>query len=115
MTEELLQAYSLIMAVAGGVLFWLGFIIFGMIARRYSVVFNKATYYGLMMAAPSGILIYSVLLFFRSAVFIKNPEVNSLIQMGAYVFLFVSAALCVAAVMKFGKLLDELEKYRSVK
>jgi len=115
MTEELLQAYSLIMAVAGGVFFWVGFIIFGMTARRYSVVFNKSTYYGLMMAAPSGILIYSVLLVFRSAVFIKNTAVNSWIQIFAYVFLFISAALCVAAVMKFSKLLDELEKYRGIK
>lgn len=115
MTEELLQAYSLIMAVAGGVFFWLGFIIFGMIARRYSVVFNKSTYYGLMMAAPSGILIYSVLLVFKSAVFLKNTAVNSWIQIFAYISLFISAALCVAAVVKFGRLLNELEKYRGAK
>ncbi|PKL90801.1 MAG: hypothetical protein CVV21_10995 [Candidatus Goldiibacteriota bacterium HGW-Goldbacteria-1] len=115
MTEELLQAYSLVMAVAGGIFFWAGFIVFGMIARKYNVVFNKSTYYGLMMAAPSGILIYSVLLVFRAAVFTKNSAVNSWIQMFAYISLFISAALCVAAVMKFSRLLDELEKYRGAK
>ncbi len=115
MNEELLQAYSLITAVAGGLFFWIGFIIFGITARRYSVVFNKATYYGLMMAAPSGILVYSLMLIFRSAVFTKNPDINFWIQVFAYIFLFVSALLCLVSVLKFNKLIDELKKYRGSK
>jgi len=115
MTEELLQAYSLVTAVAGGLFFWIGFIIFGITARRYSVVFNKATYYGLMMSAPSGILIYSLLLIFRSAVFTKNPDINFWIQVFAYVFLLLSSFLCLISVLKLNKLIDELKKYRGTK
>jgi hypothetical protein len=112
MNETTIQLYSSLLAVVSGIVFWAGFLIFGFIARRYSSVFNRPTFYGLLMTAPSGILVYSVLLILKSSLFIKSPELGGMIQVAAYVCLVVSGALCLAAIMKFNRLLDELLKYK---
>jgi hypothetical protein len=112
MTDETLQLYSYLIAVVSGILFWAGFLIFGFIARRYSSVFNKPTFHALLMTAPSGILIYSVLLILKSSLFIKSPEMSAVIQVTAYSFLALSGALCLAGILKFNRLIDELLKYK---
>ncbi len=112
MTEEALQLYSHVMAFMSGILFWAAFLVFGFIARRYKVVFNKETYHGLLMTAPSGILIYAILMILRSSMFIKQAQINDAIQITAYVFLLGSALLCLAGILKFGRLIDELQKYK---
>jgi hypothetical protein len=112
MSEETLQLYSHAMAVLAGILFWAGFLMFGFIARRYHVVFNKSTFHTLLMTAPSGILIYSVLLIMKSSLFVRNPDLSNLIQAVAYVSLILSASLCLAGILKFNRLLNELLKYK---
>jgi hypothetical protein len=112
MTEETLQLYSYLIAVVSGILFWAGFLVFGFIARRYSSVFNKPTFHGLLMTAPSGILVYSILLILKSSLFVKNPAVSEAIQVTAYAFLALSGALCLAGILKFNRLIDELLKYK---
>jgi hypothetical protein len=112
MAEDTLQAYSYIMAVLSGIGFWAAFFMFGFVARRYTAVFNRKTYYGLMMAAPSGILVYSIVLVLKTSLFVKDAKINEAIQDVAYVFLFLSAALCLFALLKFNRLLDELSGYK---
>ena len=112
MTEETLQIYSYLAAVISGILFWVGFLVFGFIARRYSSVFNKPTFHGLLMTAPSGILAYSVLLILKSSLFVKSPELSNAIQVAACIFLALSGALCLAGILKFNRLVDELLKYK---
>jgi hypothetical protein len=115
MAEESLQVYSYVMAVLSGIIFWAGFLIFGFIARRYSVVFNKSTFHVLLMTAPSGILLYSILLILRTSFFVKSPDVGSVIQIAAYLFFLLSAVICLAGVLKFNKLIDEVTKYKEGK
>ena len=112
MGEEALQLYSQGLAVAAGLIFWAGFMVFGFIARRYHVVFNKQTFHGLLMSAPSGILLYSVLLIMKTSLFVKNADISEAIQTAAYISLILSASLCLAGILKFNKLLDELLKYK---
>ena len=112
MAEETLQAYSYIMAVLSGICFWAAFFAFGFVARRYTAVFNRKTYYGMMMAAPSGILAYSIILVLKTSLFVKDQNINGYIQLAAYIFLLISAALCLFALMKFNGLLDELSSYK---
>lgn len=111
MTNEAINVFSDAMALLSGVLFWLAFVIFGFIARRYSAVFSKKTYYGLMMLAPSGILVYSALLVVKRYVLFRYPAAGEVAQLAAYVFLFVSAAFTLWAVMNFNRLLDALSRY----
>ena len=112
MTEETLQIYSYLAAVVSGVLFWAGFLVFGFIARRYNSVFNKPTYHGFLMTAPSGILAYSMLMILKSSLFVKSPELSDIIQVSAYVLLAISGVFCLAGILKFGRLIDELLKYK---
>ncbi len=113
--ENSLQIYSYSAAVISGILFWAGFLVFGFIAKRYHVVFDRSTFHTVLMAAPSGILIYALLLVFRASFFIKDPEAGAALQMAAYIFLFVSAALCLAGIVRFKTLVDELMKYKGGK
>jgi hypothetical protein len=115
MREEMLQIYTNGAAFLSGIIFWAGFMVFGFIARRYNMVFNKSTFHGLLMVAPSGILIYSVLMVIKFSAVIKDPAVNNVLQWAAYIFLFLSAALCLFAIIKFSRLLDSLLKYEGTK
>ncbi len=110
--EEFLQVYSYGAAVVSGILFWAGFLVFGFIARRYHVVFNRSTFHSVLMAAPSGILIYALLLVFRASFFIKDPDAGAALQVAAYIFLLISAVLCLAGIIKFNLLVKELLKYK---
>ncbi|HDT14778.1 MAG TPA: hypothetical protein ENN55_01065 [Firmicutes bacterium] len=111
MGENEMQIASHLLAVLGGIFFWAAFFVFGLIARRYSVVFNKSTYHTLLMLAPSGILVYSILLIMKTSVLVTEPAVGAALQLAAYIFLLVSGIICLAGMLKFNRLLNELIKY----
>ena len=115
MTDQMIQFYTNVAAILSGIFFWAGFLIFGFIARRYNVVFNKQTFHGLLMTAPSGILIYSILMTVKFSMIIKDPAVNNLMQVTAYGFLTLSALLCLFGIAKFSSLLNSLLKYEGDK
>ncbi len=112
MTTAWMQAFSDITAVVSGILFWAGFLILGLIARRYTIVFNKSTFHSVLMLSPSGILLYSILLIIKGSVFAKDPSAGAVLQYAAYICFFISSLFCLAAVIKFTSLLGELQKYR---
>ena len=115
MTEDMMQLYTNGAAFLSGILFWAGFMVFGLIARRYNVVFNKSTFHGLLMTAPSGILVYSILMVVKFMAIVKDPAINSVLQWTAYSFLFASALLTLFAIIKFSRLIDSLLKYEGAK
>lgn len=112
--EQILQFYSYIMAILSGLIFWVGFFIFGMIAYRYSKVFGKQTFYMFMMTAPSGILVYSLLLIVKISV-TNNTELNNIIQITAYLFFVLSVLLTLISILRFNNILDSLSKYKGEK
>ncbi|HRU38301.1 MAG TPA: hypothetical protein P5511_00380 [Candidatus Goldiibacteriota bacterium] len=112
MAEETMQLVTYLMAVLAGVLFWLGFMFFGFVAQRYSRVFNRATFHGILMAAPVGILGYVALLIIKSAVFARNQEAGAFLQTAAYISLLISGALCLAGTLKFNGVLNALLRDR---
>lgn len=111
--EQILQFYSYIMAIISGLIFWAGFFIFGMIAYRYSKVFGKQTFYLFMMIAPSGILLYSLLLIVKIS--INNTGLNNIIQITAYLFFVLSVLLTLISILRFNNILDSLSKYKGEK
>jgi len=111
MTTVWMQAFSDITAVGSGIVVWAGYILLGVIARRYTVVFNKSTFHTMLILSPSGILLYSVLLILKNSVFVKDASAGVFLQYAAYICFFVSALLCLIAVMKFISLLSELQSY----
>ncbi|MGD0566653.1 MAG: hypothetical protein ABSA34_04890 [Candidatus Goldiibacteriota bacterium] len=115
MSDNLAQLLINAEAVASGILFWAGFLVFGFIARRYSVVFKRATFHTLLMTAPSGILLYALLMMIKSSPVIKDASTNMIIQDSAYGVLLISAVFCLAGIIKFNSLIDELLKYKEQK
>ncbi|MCX7698345.1 MAG: hypothetical protein N2114_02630, partial [Candidatus Goldbacteria bacterium] len=109
--EQTLQFYTHIISIISGLLFWAGFFILGMIAYRYSKVFNKQTFYIFLMTAPSGILIYSLLLIIKISITATNPEINNIIQIIAYVFFVISVFFVLISILKFNSVLNALLKY----
>ncbi len=110
--EQTLQIYSYMMAILSGLFFWAGFFIFGLIAYRYSKVFNKQTFYIFLMLAPSGILLYSILLMIKISFASGSPEFNNIIQIIAYLFFVLSAVFTLVAILRFNNILDALMKYK---
>ena len=47
MDSEFLLVYGNAAAVVSAVLFWAGFLVFGLVAKRYNVVFNRSTFHAL--------------------------------------------------------------------
>lgn len=115
MNSEFLLTYGNVAAVASAFLFWAGFFIFGLVAKRYHTVFNRSTFHILIMAAPSGILLYAFLILARAAFFSKDAAAAAFLQNTGYAALLISAVLCLAGVMKFNALIGELLKYRGGK
>ncbi len=113
--EQILQVYNSLSLVMSGILFWAGFLIFGFNAKRYSRVFNKNTFYVLLLIAPSGILIYSILLIFRTSLIVKDTKINDIFLIIAYLFFVLSSLFCFISVFKFNKILNELLKYQEKK
>jgi len=109
--EDILQIISYIAAILSGIVFWAGFLILGLITRRYSVVFKKNTMHMLLMLAPSGILIYSILLILRASFAASAQAWGAAIQASAYFFFVLSAFLCFAALFRFNRILKELLSY----
>ncbi len=113
--EQTLQLYTYIISIMSGLLFWVGFFIIGIIAYKYSRVFNKQTFYIFMMAAPSGILLYSLLLIVKISFASSNPQLNNIIQIIAYLFFIISVFLTLISILRFNNILDMLLKYKGEK
>jgi len=56
---------SLVMIIAA-ILLWITFILFGVIAKRYEMVLRKNTGWQFIMVAPSGILVFALIMLYSS-------------------------------------------------
>jgi len=50
-----------LLSLSGGLILWAAFLELALIARKFEVVFGKHTRWGWMAAAPTGLVIYSLL------------------------------------------------------
>jgi hypothetical protein len=114
MQEQVWEAASYLVAIFGSILLWVSYALFGMIARRYRQVFNRATYSTLLMAAPTGLLIYTIFLVFKATPLLDDPKLAELAQWVAYIALLASGFLCLVATAKFSSVLSFVTKPQSV-
>ncbi len=90
---------SLIMIIAA-ILLWITFILFGVIAKRYEIVLRKSTGWQFIMVAPSGILVFAIIMLYSSIVAGK-------LKMGiteaeiAYGLFFLSGILSLIGALNF--------------
>ena len=104
MSEELLKNLSDYLALLGGLTFWLGFLALGLVAKRYETVFRKSTAWLFLALAPSGVLLYALL------VVVRISETGMVEKLVAYFALALSGLLCLAGAARFHGVLTMLVK-----
>ena len=90
MSEELLRDLSNYLAVLGGLALWIGFLALGLVAKRYEGVFGRPTGWLFLTIAPSGVLVYALL------VVVKISRGGVAEELIAYLALALSGLLCLA-------------------
>ncbi len=95
--------------ILAAVLLWVTFIIFGMIAKRYQIVLRKRTGWQFIMIAPSGILIFAIIMFYSSVISgkLKMGAIESII---AYGFFFLSGIFSTLGAIRFKNVVSPSKK-----
>ena len=91
-------------ALAGGLGLWAAFLVLALIARKFEVVFGRHTRWEAMALAPTGLVIYAVLVVSG----LGGIERDSAREL-AYLILFVSGLLCGWSARRFWLMLRSLE------
>jgi hypothetical protein len=100
-TEQLLYVtVTHAVSVIGSAMLWLTCVIFAIIARRYELVLHKRTRWQIMMLAPSGLLVYTIM---RAVACIFSGQVKLSIGQAwiSYLFFFASGLLCLMVAVAF--------------
>ncbi len=85
--------------VIGAVSLWGTFILLALIARRYELVFHRPTKWQYMLIAPSGILIYAVLL---TLAYTQGKVIMPISQRWvAYIAFLMSGVLSLGGALQF--------------
>jgi len=113
MQEQIWEAASYLVAIFGSIFLWINYALFGLIARRYRQVFNRATYSTLLIAAPTGLLIYTLFLIFKATPLLDEPKLADLARWIAYVALVTSGFLCLVGTAKFSSVLSFVTRPQS--
>jgi len=92
-------------AIAGGLLLWLGFILLGLISRRFEQAYGVITHWQFHLVAPAGIFIY---LSMQAVASLRHQNMGPIEQWTGYTLLTWSARLCLWGVFRFRKVLTEL-------
>ena len=90
---------SLVMIIAA-VLLWITFFLFGVIAKRYEKVLRRNTGWQFIMVAPSGILIFAIIMLYASIVSgkLKMGTTEAAIAYGLF---FLSGLLSLIGALNF--------------
>ncbi|NTV53193.1 MAG: hypothetical protein HGA76_09320 [Candidatus Firestonebacteria bacterium] len=110
MEGSLWEASSYLVAVFGSIVLWISYALFGLITRRYKQVFGRATYSVLIIAAPSGLLVYTLFLILKATPVLENPAVAGGAQWIAYLALVASGLFCLIGVGKFAGVLRQVTR-----
>lgn len=106
MQEQMWEGASYLVAIFGSLFLWISYALFGLIARRYGQVFNRATYSTLLMLAPTGLLVYTLFLIFKATPILSDPKLASFAQLIAYLALVASGLFCLIGMARFSSVLS---------
>lgn len=104
------EASSYLVAVFGSIVLWISYALFGLITRRYKQVFGRATYSTLIIAAPSGLLVYTLFLILKATPVLDNHDIANGAQWIAYLALMASGLFCLVGVAKFAGVLRQVTR-----
>uniref|UniRef100_A0A7C4U8U4 Uncharacterized protein n=1 Tax=candidate division WOR-3 bacterium TaxID=2052148 RepID=A0A7C4U8U4_UNCW3 len=100
---------SSIIMILAAVLLWLTFLIFGIIAKRYEVVLRKKTGWQFIIASPSGILIFAIIMLYSNVILgkLKMGFIESLIGYGLFL---ISSFFSLLGALNFRKVVSPRKK-----
>ncbi|RKZ21157.1 hypothetical protein DRQ16_03975 [bacterium] len=94
------KVVSSYLVVGGAIILWVSLIFFGIVAKRYEMVLRKKTQWQYIMMAPSGILIYAIIMLYSSIVrgYLKMKPMEEMIAYGLF---FLSGILSLIGALRF--------------
>jgi len=95
-----------LLSLAGATMLWAAFLPLGVIARRYELVFQKWTGWKPLMLAPSGILLYVLIIpvgWLSFAEALRAP-----LEFIAYTALLISSLATLVMVVRFHRVIRQL-------
>lgn len=86
--------------IGGIFLLWIGFLLFGNIARKFEIVLRIPTRWFFIMIAPTGIFVYGIIALYTS-LFKQMVKMNLNQCFIAYSFFFLSGILTFLGILQF--------------
>lgn len=105
MEGQIWEGSSYLVSVAGSIVLWVSYALFGLITRRYQQVFGRSTYSTLIILAPSGLLVYTFFLVLKATPVLQDPLLAQRAQWVAYLALLASGLFCLVGVARFASVL----------
>ncbi len=100
-SEELLYIKLSNYFLIGGIfLLWIGFLLFGNIARKFEIVLKVPTRWFFIMTAPTGIFVYGIIALYVS-LFKQMVKMNINQTFIAYSFFLASGILTFLGILQF--------------
>ncbi len=94
-------------AILGGLTLWAGFILLGIIARRFEQAYGLATHWLFQMIAPAGVCAYLVM---QAVASLRRENMGPLELWTGYTLLAWSAGMCLWGAYRFHKILRQIER-----
>ena len=110
MSYESLSQWGDIFALSGSIIIWFGLIIFGYIAKKYETMFGKKTNWIIYVLAPTGVLLYAIIMAYYYTTIGSLPKKTLLLgltvfpQITAYALTFLSALFILWCSLNFKKI-----------
>jgi len=99
--------FTSFVAILGGLALWAGFILMGLISRRFEQTYGIVTHWLFQIVAPAGVFTYLVM---QSIASLRHQNMGPIELWTGYTLLFWSAILCFWGAYQFYKLLQQLER-----
>ncbi len=101
----LLNEITNLITIVGGLSLYLVFIMIAVVARRFETLAQQRTYWQLLLAAPTGILIYDVVTIIS---FILNGQLVDPYRIIGFAALFLSGIACLAIINVFRNIAKDI-------
>ncbi len=108
MREPMWEAAGYAITIAGSICLWGSYALMGLIARRYGEVFQRTTWGSLLIFAPLGILVYTLLLMLAATPLLPDPRLAHWAQGIGYFSLIASGLLCLIGVGRFAAVFNQV-------
>jgi hypothetical protein len=99
--------FTSFIAILGGLILWAGFILMGLVSRRFELAYGIVTHWLFQMIAPAGVCIYLAM---QSIASIRHQNMGPIELWTGYTLMIWSSILCLWGAYRFYRLFCQLER-----